>query len=140
MDAIRPRNSSASSTHGHMDHATISYFLRILNPLVIIHDRDNVGLTPLHHACIEGREDIAALLLQSGPGRDRTDTLKGDIRLSYVNLNARDDFGESSLHKACTRGWEQVVRLLLHAGADANVSDKVKGSGKESGDPWRRGL
>ena len=99
------------------------------------HDRDNVGLTPLHHACIDGKAHIVAILLKLGLQNDKAGILGGENRLSFIDVNARDDFGESSLHKACTRGWEQVVRLLLHAGVNTNVSDKAKGSGKTSGDP-----
>lgn len=67
--------------------------------------RDPCGLTPLHHACVIGRADIARQLIEGGAW-----------------INAADDYGETALHKACTRGWEGLVQLLLsYPSVDVNV-------------------
>jgi len=70
------------------------------------------GLTALHEACKAGREDMAALMLDSGAG-----------------VNSRAEEWESArrptpLHTACDSGHVGVVRLLVARGAALDVRDE----------------
>ena len=67
---------------------------------------DEGGLTPLHLAVSEGREEVAALLLADG-----------------ADLNAKDGTGWTPLHWAAEWDHEEVAKLLVDEGADVNAED-----------------
>ena len=74
----------------------------------------NSGLTPLHHASLEGHLDVVRELL-SGEGHQG------------ATVDARDIAGYTPLYIASDRGHLDVVRELLsgegHQGADANLAN-----------------
>ncbi|EKX51206.1 hypothetical protein GUITHDRAFT_66290, partial [Guillardia theta CCMP2712] len=76
----------------------------------LVHERDNIGTTPLHRAAAGGFLEICTVLLEH----------KADV-------NAVDKYNDTPLKKAAYRGNVNiVVHLSLH-GADMNHPD---GSGK----------
>lgn len=72
----------------------------------VLHARDPQGLTPLHHACIQGAREVAAYLVEAGS-----------------DVNARGARGETPLQYAVLRGALPVATLLLRAGADTCARD-----------------
>lgn len=64
--------------------------------------------TPLHHAALNGSKNIVILLLNSGAGVNKRNTLK-----------------RTPLHHAAAGGYEKLVRLLLVSGADIHAKDNT---------------
>ena len=64
------------------------------------------GFTPLHHACANGREEVARLLLKHG-----------------ADVAARRNDGWTPLHVAALSGHEVMVRLLLEHGAEVDAQN-----------------
>jgi hypothetical protein len=69
--------------------------------------RRQVGLTPLISAALEGRADIAKLLVDKG-----------------ADVNAKSDKGLTALMVAAVKGHREVTQLLLGKGADPNIRDE----------------
>ena len=71
--------------------------------------RDKYGMTPLHHAALNGRHEVVSAL----------------IDLPGVNVNAIDHNGSTPLHRAADGGHPGAVRALLRArDIDANAVDR----------------
>lgn len=108
----------------------------------LVHATDEFGRTPLHHAAIEGRVEVAERLLAAGAdvnARDnwqRTplhvgiyeeplviDHLPVVSRLvaAGANVNAGDNTGDTPLHMAATFGETEVARMLIANGAEVNA-------------------
>ena len=64
------------------------------------------GTTPLHGAVAEGRDKMAAALVQAG-----------------VEVDGRDDDGNTALIVAAWKGNAELTKLLLDAGADVDATD-----------------
>jgi ankyrin repeat protein len=64
---------------------------------------DNDGLTPLHHACMRGKQRTAHLLIKNG-----------------ADVNIVDNEGETALKYACREGLFSVVKLLMAKASDAS--------------------
>ena len=62
--------------------------------------------TPLHLACRSGRNEIVALLLESG-----------------AEVDARTESGRTPLHVAASKNSLDVARLLIKHGAHTDVID-----------------
>jgi ankyrin repeat protein len=71
--------------------------------------RRNAGISALHDAAMNGRADIAELLIEQG-----------------AEVDVRDDSGYKStpLHEACDEGHVNVAKVLLKHGANVNAPDK----------------
>lgn len=65
------------------------------------HNRDDDGRTPLHHAAMLGKVDLARTLIANG-----------------ADINARDDLGGTPLWYAVTERHLSITRLLLEEGAE----------------------
>jgi ankyrin repeat protein len=65
------------------------------------------SMTPLLKAAMDGRTDIARLLLERG-----------------ANVNARGGVFGTPLHGAVSRGWDDLIEVLIKAGADVNARDE----------------
>ena len=100
-------------------------------------DRD--GRTPLHHAAVRGRQDIARILIGAGAGQ-RADQFGwwpihcaaaaegspgaiAPLLGAGADVNARTDRGITPLHFAAMHGTLESIRALLGAGADPSTVD-----------------
>ena len=101
--------------------------------------KDKYDRRPLQEAAMNGRKDVAALLLASKAGVDDPDEngftplhwagWNGDKEMAELLLankagvNARDHFGRTALHWAAIFGHTDVAALLLASKADGNARD-----------------
>jgi ankyrin repeat protein len=69
------------------------------------------GATPLVSAAIQGRKEVAALLLSNG-----------------ADVDAKDSFGRTSLNQAAEKGYADLAELLLANKADVEARDSQTGS------------
>merc|ERR1712032_768008 len=74
---------------------------------------DDNGMTPLHHACQNGRHEAAVVLLHY-PKSPKSRPASFDLV---------DYRGRTALHYAAEGGSLAIVRELLYMGADAHVLD-----------------
>lgn len=106
-----------------------------------VNERDRDGRSPLHHACIQGNEDIGDLLLASGadvaPSDDNGMTplhfaashnqLKIGKRLldEGAPVDARDSNGNTPLARAVfeSKGRGEMITILIEAGADRDTKN-----------------
>ncbi|XP_061386313.1 uncharacterized protein LOC133321241 [Musca vetustissima] len=105
-----------------------------------INAQDMNGYTPLHHACLNGHEEIVRLLLASDAATDIPD-IRGSTPLYLAswankpdivkmllmhprrpaNPNAQNSQNETPLHCAAEHGHNAVVAILLAYGADPTI-------------------
>lgn len=97
------------------------------------------GVTPLHLACSQGREDIVRLLLGRGAPINAQDCHGGSplhlavfenhtdiVRLLVLEgacVDIRDGFGTSPLTRAVEGGGDVIVRMLIRVDAHINQRD-----------------
>ena len=63
---------------------------------------------PIHHAAIEGSEDLIKYLIEKG-----------------ANINEINSIGYTPLHYAAQAGNNEVVEMLIANGAELNLRDKI---------------
>ena len=69
--------------------------------------KNDAGFTPLHHAAVFGRKEIAELLIAEG-----------------ADVNAKEDeYGITPLHEAAFVGYKEIAELLIAKGGDVNAKD-----------------
>lgn len=106
-----------------------------------LEQEDGMGWRALHHAAVEGQEEVVAFLPSKGAQispRDWTGETPfiraamhgqiGVVRLLLHHLGSpglieRDNIGVTALHYAAYRGHEEVVSFLLLAGAGPTIKD-----------------
>lgn len=117
-----------------------------------VNEKDEIGMTPLHHAAERGLKEAVEYLLAKGgdvntkttrareqhyetrSGRAGTTPLhmaaaSGDANTVKVllahgaELEARDQAGETPLHYAVPWGNPEVIEVLIAQGADVNAAD-----------------
>lgn len=105
-------------------------------------ERDEEGRTPLIHAAIDNRLEVAKLLLDSGAESGAQDDM-GNSALHYAaqeyhadmaslliahgaKVDAQDIHGNTPLWRAVfnSRGRGELIMLLLESGADRSHSNK----------------
>jgi ankyrin repeat protein len=69
-------------------------------------EADEDRRTPLIHAAIDNKQQMAAILLDSG-----------------ANVNAQDQLGNSALHYAANGWFVEMTRLLISHGANLELED-----------------
>ncbi|OQU94564.1 Ankyrin repeat-containing protein isoform 1 [Cladophialophora immunda] len=72
-----------------------------------LEDKDDLGMTNLHHAVQAGDLGLVESLIQSG-----------------VSVNFRDENGQTPLHYAAERGFIECMEILVMHGADLRMVDK----------------
>ncbi|XP_029959243.1 B-cell lymphoma 3 protein homolog [Salarias fasciatus] len=102
--------------------------------------RNYEGLSPLHLAVLQGRKDLARLLLDAGADINAMDVKSGQTPLMHAvennnadlvrfliengcDVNSQSYSGNTALHSACGRGQVDTVRLLLKSGADSGLKN-----------------
>jgi len=92
----------------HLSHVKVVEFL--LGRKADINRKDNLGVTPLHAACMNGQarndKKLVKMLLQRG-----------------VEVNVEDHFKRTPIFIACVRNYAGVVSLLLDEGAKIDVEE-----------------
>ena len=98
------------------------------------------GTTAIIGTAIDGRVDVAAILVQNGAKPDARTTDYGDTAIYRaverdrydflefllsvgVDINVQDDFGVTPLMKAAGNGSATSVKMLVAKGADVNIRD-----------------
>jgi palmitoyltransferase ZDHHC13/17 len=105
-----------SATHSS-DRWALLYIL--CQPDIAVDERDNMGLTPLHWAALQGDEDSVEVLLKFG-----------------ANPNLVDRNGLTALHWAASGGNRSCISQLLEAGADVRAMNKGYRKAQEMADRY----
>jgi ankyrin repeat protein len=94
----------AEAADGNVGHCEedISARVTVLN----LEDKDDLGMTKLHHAVQAGDLGWFESLVQSG-----------------ANVDARDENGQTPLHYAAERGFIECMEVLIKHGADLHIID-----------------
>lgn len=117
----------------------ISASVKILD----LEDKDDWGMTKLHHAVQAGNLGLVQSLIRSGANLGSRDN-GGRTALHYASMeqshgsdmmilllnaggkaltNLVDDNGQSALHYAAEREFTENIRILVECGVDINASD-----------------
>jgi ankyrin repeat protein len=86
----------------------------LLDTLLGHHGEADLNYTPLHHAAINGRTEVVALLLSKG-----------------ADINARTNVGSTPLMLAAQEAQKDVIEQLIQAGADLKATTE---NGKSASD------
>ncbi|XP_060597141.1 protein phosphatase 1 regulatory subunit 27-like [Ruditapes philippinarum] len=86
------------------DIHALDHMLRRASLQVDISGINDVGLTPLHQAVLDGNESAVRLLVAHG-----------------ADINKQDDDSWTPLHAACAEGYADIVAFLLDSGADKTI-------------------
>jgi palmitoyltransferase ZDHHC13/17 len=105
-----------SVTHSS-DYSTLLYIL--CQPDIVVDERDNMGLTPLHWAAQQGNEVSVEVLLKFG-----------------ANPSVVDRNGLTALHWAACGGNRSCISQLLEAGADVRAMNRDNRKAKEMADRY----
>lgn len=108
-----------------------------------LEDKDDSGMTKLHHAVYAGNLNLAESLLSGGASLNSRDNC-GRTVLHYASLsqyhdhnmmslllnagskafmNLGDDNGQTALHYTAERGFTEDIRILVEHGVDINTTD-----------------
>ncbi|KAJ1555470.1 phosphate system positive regulatory protein pho81 [Nowakowskiella sp. JEL0078] len=125
--------------------ALIPAFSSTHNLLMLVHNRDANGATPLHHAASTGHEGLIQWLYDIGEGELDLDTIDFDGRTPFLvavcsnqspacnllldlgsaALGIPDASGKTPLYHAVARGFKALAKLLLDW---MEVHDVIQGS------------
>jgi len=89
---------------GNVGHREEDIGARVI--VLDLEDKDNLGMTKLHHAVQAGDLDLVESLIQSG-----------------ASVNVRDKNGQTPLHYAAERGFIECMEALVKHGADLHIVD-----------------
>ena len=105
-----------SVTHSS-DHWALLYML--CQPDIVVDERDNMGLTPLHWAALQGNNVSVEVLLKFG-----------------ANPNLVDHNGLTALHWAACGGNRSCISQLLEAGVDIRAMNRDHRKAQEMADRY----
>ena len=98
------QDDHAEAADGNVGHHEEDISARVT--VLDLEDKDDLGMTKLHHAVYAGDPDLVESLIQSG-----------------ASVNFRDENGQTPLHYAAERGFVKCVDVLFRHGADLNIVD-----------------
>lgn len=118
----------------------LSVVLSMRSSATCLEIRNFDGLSPLHLAVLQGRKDLARMLLDAGADINAMDIKSGQSPLMHAvesnnadmvhflienrcDVNSQSYSGNTALHSACGRGQVETVRLLLKSGADSSLKN-----------------
>uniref|UniRef100_A0A3Q4HEY5 BCL3 transcription coactivator n=1 Tax=Neolamprologus brichardi TaxID=32507 RepID=A0A3Q4HEY5_NEOBR len=115
----------------------LSVVLSMPSSATCLEIRNFDGLSPLHLAVLQGRKDLARMLLDAGADINAMDIKSGQSPLMHAVesnnadmvhflievMNFQSYSGNTALHSACGRGQVETVRLLLKSGADSSLKN-----------------
>ncbi|CAN9513791.1 unnamed protein product [Ophioblennius macclurei] len=118
----------------------LSVVLSLSTSSTCLETRNYEGLSPLHLAVLQGRKDLAQMLLDAGADINAMDVKSGQSPLMHAvesnnvdmvhfliengcDVNSQSYSGNTALHSACGRGQVDTVRLLLKRGADSSLKN-----------------
>ncbi|XP_047455020.1 B-cell lymphoma 3 protein homolog [Mugil cephalus] len=118
----------------------LSVVLSLSSSPLCLEIRNFGGLSPLHLAVLQGRQDLAKMLLEAGADINAMDFKSGQSPLMHAvesnnpdmvhfliengcDVNSQSYSGNTALHSACGRGQVDTVRLLLKSGADSSIKN-----------------
>uniref|UniRef100_A0A3Q4HSQ2 BCL3 transcription coactivator n=1 Tax=Neolamprologus brichardi TaxID=32507 RepID=A0A3Q4HSQ2_NEOBR len=122
----------------------LSVVLSMPSSATCLEIRNFDGLSPLHLAVLQGRKDLARMLLDAGADINAMDIKSGQSPLMHAvesnnadmvhflievmnlcgcDVNSQSYSGNTALHSACGRGQVETVRLLLKSGADSSLKN-----------------
>ncbi|MBN1272901.1 MAG: ankyrin repeat domain-containing protein [Candidatus Aminicenantes bacterium] len=109
----------------------------------LLNQPDQNGRTPLHHACITGKNQMAGYLIEQGAELDPKDenkntplhiaALRGNLELVKMllkkgskSIHEGASWNNNPLHLACERGHPKVVSFLIEHGANIEARNEMK--------------
>lgn len=110
--------------------------------VVVVHEEDDIGLAPIHHAARFGHANCVELLISRGnekPSRRSLQRLTPihfaaqnghnnviDVLLKYgANVNETDHDSWTALHHAAYQGRGETVSFLLSRSADFTLKNQM---------------
>ncbi|KAL4787445.1 hypothetical protein BJX76DRAFT_363385 [Aspergillus varians] len=91
----------------------------LLGTVCTIDAQDELGRTPLHWACVTGKERLAEMMLARPMIISARST--GGVAMAGADVNAVEGRTKTALHLAVAHGNERMLLLLLRHGADVNA-------------------
>ena len=99
------QDDDAEAADGNVGHREEDISARVT--VLDLEDKDNLGMTKLHHAVHAGDLGLVESVIESG-----------------AIVDSRDENGQTPLHYAAERGFIECMEVLLNHGADLNIIDK----------------
>lgn len=100
--SIMSRNKTLHEASQHGDTKLVEQLIK--NGLADVNEPDRNRLTPLHHACAEGKTETAITLIEMG-----------------ANINALDMYNMTPLHHVCVEGKTETAKALIEMEADIDA-------------------
>ncbi|KAG7166873.1 Ankyrin-3-like 3 [Homarus americanus] len=103
-----------------------------------VNDEDNLGMTPLHHAAINGHAEVLKKLYAFNPNKEAEDKEVQTLFRWGCSLDPQTKDGSTPLHLATENNKLLVVKWLL----DHGVSTTTKNHHQETAEQcaWRKGF
>jgi ankyrin repeat protein len=135
---------AADEIHDAVKEGNLNKVIEILeNDPGQLNRTDSNGRTPLHYACLFGKNDVAQLLIKKGADIDPRDenqttplhivAATGNLELVKIlldngskSINKGASWGSTPLHLACERGHPEVVSYLIDRGGDIESRNEFK--------------
>nr|KAK5432433.1 hypothetical protein LTR18_011054 [Exophiala xenobiotica] len=99
------QDDDAETADGSVGHREEDISARVT--VLDLEDKDDLGMTKLHHAVQAGDSGLVESLIQSG-----------------ASVNCRDEYGQTPLNYAAERGFIECMEVLVMHGADLRIVDK----------------
>lgn len=98
------QDDDAEATDGNVGHREEDISARVT--VLDLEDKDDLGMTKLHHAMQALDLGLVESLVQSG-----------------TSINFRDENGQTPLHYAAEKGFIECMEVLVKHGADLDITD-----------------
>jgi ankyrin repeat protein len=98
------QGDDAEAADGNVGHREEDISARVT--VLALEDKDDLGMTKLHHAVQTGDLGLVEFLIQRG-----------------ASANFRDENGQTPLHYAAERGFIECMEVLVKHGGDLHITD-----------------